>query len=210
MSKRCLCASSDPSRGVLPCLHRHLSASGERVSVRLHLLFTLWSLLLVLLSGQSDTSYWMSYKPSDETRWFDSTILSFHLFPLSFSAQNEVVNCQRRPCPVQCSHPVPSETCCPVCDSCLYEGVVHPHGQTFTPASNLCQRCTCVRGTVTCVPITCPPTPCAQPVTKPGQCCPECTGTPWTVCVNIVWRPTCFYRLPYVKHRDEQICGSNI
>ncbi|XP_070763397.1 kielin/chordin-like protein [Enoplosus armatus] len=93
----------------------------------------------------------------------------------SCSCLNEVVNCQRRPCPVQCSHPVPSDTCCPVCDSCLYEGVVHSHSHTFTPSSNPCQRCTCVRGTVTCVPLVCPPTPCVRPVTKPGQCCPECT-----------------------------------
>ncbi|KAM7414471.1 hypothetical protein PAMA_019340 [Pampus argenteus] len=93
----------------------------------------------------------------------------------SCSCLNEVVNCQKRPCPVQCSHPVPSDTCCPVCDSCLYESVVHSHSHTFTPSSNPCQRCTCVRGTVTCVPLVCPATPCVQPITKPGQCCPECT-----------------------------------
>ncbi|KAF3688881.1 Kielin/chordin-like protein Cysteine-rich motor neuron 2 protein [Channa argus] len=86
---------------------------------------------------------------------------------------NELVNCQKRPCPVQCSHPVSSDACCPVCDSCLYEGVVHSHSHTFSPSSNLCQRCTCVRGTVTCVPLVCPPLPCAQPVAKPGQCCPD-------------------------------------
>ncbi|XP_075885031.1 kielin/chordin-like protein [Nelusetta ayraudi] len=93
----------------------------------------------------------------------------------SCSCLNEVVSCQRRPCPVQCSHPVLSDTCCPVCDSCLHEGVVHRHGQTFAPSSDPCRRCTCVRGSVTCVPLMCPPTPCARPVTRPGQCCPECT-----------------------------------
>lgn len=95
--------------------------------------------------------------------------------------QNEVVNCQRRPCPIQCSHPVPSDSCCPACDFCLYEGVVHSHSHTFTPFSSPCQRCTCVRGTVTCVPLVCPATPCIRPVTKPGYCCPECTG----VCLNV-------------------------
>ncbi|XP_017261029.1 kielin/chordin-like protein isoform X2 [Kryptolebias marmoratus] len=94
----------------------------------------------------------------------------------SCSCLNEVVNCQRRPCPVQCSHPVPSDNCCPVCDSCLYEGVVHSHAHIFTSLFSPCQRCTCVRGTVSCGPLVCPPTPCARPVTKPGQCCPECTG----------------------------------
>lgn len=100
------------------------------------------------------------------------------------SDQNEVVNCQKRPCPVQCSHPVPSDTCCPVCDSCLYEGIVRSHSHTFTASTNPCQRCTCVRGTVTCVPLVCPPTPCVRPVTKPGQCCPECTGTSWISFMN--------------------------
>uniref|UniRef100_A0A667Z748 VWFD domain-containing protein n=1 Tax=Myripristis murdjan TaxID=586833 RepID=A0A667Z748_9TELE len=104
----------------------------------------------------------------------------------SCSCLNEVVTCQKRPCPVQCSHPVPSDTCCPLCDSCLYDGVVHAHRHTFTLSSNPCQRCTCVRGTVTCVPVLCPPTPCAQPVTKPGQCCPECTGTSRLFDIDIV------------------------
>ncbi|XP_026167747.1 kielin/chordin-like protein isoform X2 [Mastacembelus armatus] len=94
----------------------------------------------------------------------------------SCSCLNEVVNCQKRPCPVQCSHPVPSEACCPICDSCLYDGVVHSDRHTFTPSSKPCQRCTCIKGTITCVSLVCPPTPCARPVTKQGQCCPECTG----------------------------------
>ncbi|XP_011474483.1 kielin/chordin-like protein isoform X3 [Oryzias latipes] len=91
------------------------------------------------------------------------------------SCMNEVVTCQRRPCPVQCSHPVPSDSCCPHCDSCLYEGVIHAHTHTFTPSFDPCWRCTCVRGTVSCVPRDCPPTVCAHPVVRPGHCCPECS-----------------------------------
>ncbi|CAK6951146.1 kielin/chordin-like protein [Scomber scombrus] len=120
----------------------------------------------------------------------------------SCSCLNEVVNCQRRPCPIQCSHPVPSDSCCPVCDSCLYEGVIHSHSHTFTRSSNPCQRCTCVRGTVTCVPLVCPPIPCARPVPKPGQCCPECKvcmsdgqeyndGQTWTLRSNHCSTCTC-------------------
>ncbi|XP_056138469.1 kielin/chordin-like protein [Lampris incognitus] len=115
---------------------------------------------------------------------------------------NEVVTCQKRPCPVQCTHPVPSDACCPICDSCLYEGVAHTDRHTFTPSSNPCQRCTCVGGTVTCVPILCPPTPCARPITKPGQCCPQCTvcmlegqeysdGQKWTLSSNHCSTCTC-------------------
>uniref|UniRef100_A0A3B3VJK7 VWFC domain-containing protein n=1 Tax=Poecilia latipinna TaxID=48699 RepID=A0A3B3VJK7_9TELE len=90
---------------------------------------------------------------------------------------NEVVTCQRRPCPLHCLHPMPFDTCCPVCDDCFYEGVVHTQGHTFASVSSPCERCTCVRGTVSCVPVVCPPTPCDQPVTEPGQCCPECTDS---------------------------------
>ncbi|KAM6960594.1 kielin/chordin-like protein [Aplochiton taeniatus] len=93
----------------------------------------------------------------------------------SCTCLNEVVTCQRRPCPLQCSHPVPSEACCPACDACLYDGLVHTHRHAFAPPSNPCQRCTCVRGTVTCVPLVCPPTACARPVTQPGECCPQCS-----------------------------------
>ncbi|XP_053741751.1 kielin/chordin-like protein [Synchiropus splendidus] len=120
----------------------------------------------------------------------------------SCSCLNEVVNCQKRPCPVQCSHPAHSDTCCPVCDTCLYEGTTQGHGQTFTPSSNLCQRCTCVRGTVTCVPLVCPPALCSRPIKKPDKCCPECTacmlngreyseGQTWTLSSNHCSTCTC-------------------
>ncbi|XP_056455381.1 kielin/chordin-like protein [Gadus chalcogrammus] len=92
----------------------------------------------------------------------------------SCTCLNAEVSCQRRPCPLQCSHPVPSESCCPACDSCLYQGGVHAHRHTFGSSSDPCQRCTCVQGTVTCVRALCPPAPCPRPVTLPGQCCPRC------------------------------------
>lgn len=125
-----------------------------------------------------------------------SQIVSLTLTALRSSflrPQNEVVNCQKRPCPVQCSHPVPSDTCCPACDSCLYQGVVHAHGHTFTLSSNPCKHCTCARGTVACMPVVCPQTPCLQPVTKPGECCPVCRGTSALLCnlqivrMNVEW-----------------------
>ncbi|XP_041854067.1 kielin/chordin-like protein isoform X3 [Melanotaenia boesemani] len=98
---------------------------------------------------------------------------------------NEVVTCNRRPCLVQCSHPVPSDTCCPVCDSCFFDGVVYSHAQIFTSSSDPCQRCTCVRGTVSCIPLRgevqcaspeCPKLPCVHQVTDLGACCPRCRG----------------------------------
>ncbi|XP_061107394.1 kielin/chordin-like protein [Conger conger] len=92
----------------------------------------------------------------------------------SCTCLNEAVTCHRKPCPQQCSHPVPSGGCCPACDGCLYEGVQYTSTQTFTPAANPCQRCSCVRGSVACTPQVCPPTPCLNPVTPPNQCCAKC------------------------------------
>ncbi|KAL0968355.1 hypothetical protein UPYG_G00265780 [Umbra pygmaea] len=93
---------------------------------------------------------------------------------------NEVVTCHKKQCPVQCSHPLPSQLsngCCPLCESCLYEGVVYSDRETFTPRpelANPCQQCSCVRGSVACVPLLCPLTSCPRPITQPGECCPTC------------------------------------
>ncbi|KAK7892159.1 hypothetical protein WMY93_024122 [Mugilogobius chulae] len=84
------------------------------------------------------------------------------------SCLNEVVSCEKRACPVQCSHPVPSDSCCPACDSCMYEGALYPQGETFSP-SEPCQRCTCVWGSVTCSPLLCPKLACSKPSPSPDN-----------------------------------------
>uniref|UniRef100_A0ACB8FLC1 Uncharacterized protein n=1 Tax=Sphaerodactylus townsendi TaxID=933632 RepID=A0ACB8FLC1_9SAUR len=88
----------------------------------------------------------------------------------------EVVTCQPKSCPQQCSHPVSpiAPACCPTCDSCLYEGQKHANRQTFVPPSEPCQRCSCLHGNVACTPLICPPAPCASPLHRPGHCCPQC------------------------------------
>uniref|UniRef100_A0A3Q2DST2 VWFC domain-containing protein n=1 Tax=Cyprinodon variegatus TaxID=28743 RepID=A0A3Q2DST2_CYPVA len=112
--------------------------------------------------------------------------------------QHGSVRCERKRCPDSncnhpCLHPVPSGTCCPECDSCLYEGVVHSNGHTFTSLSNPCERCTCFRGTVSCGPLNCPLTRCERPVLEPGECCPHCTDS----------RESCLYQGTMYKS-DEQ------
>ncbi|RXM30472.1 Kielin/chordin-like protein [Acipenser ruthenus] len=87
---------------------------------------------------------------------------------------NEVVTCHKTPCPQQCSHPVPSPACCPSCDRCFYEGFEFSNRQTFHSPSDPCQRCNCLHGNVVCTTVVCPQTTCNNPLTKPGQCCPEC------------------------------------
>uniref|UniRef100_A0A3B3D713 Uncharacterized protein n=1 Tax=Oryzias melastigma TaxID=30732 RepID=A0A3B3D713_ORYME len=90
------------------------------------------------------------------------------------------VVCSRLRCNSDCTHPYKPPGCCPDCDSCLYEGVIHAHAHTFTPSYDLCRRCTCVRGTISCVPLACPPTTHATLLflhfTDPGSCCPRCRG----------------------------------
>ncbi|KAM6437201.1 kielin/chordin-like protein [Liasis olivaceus] len=90
----------------------------------------------------------------------------------------ETVTCQPKPCPQQCTHPMPpaGDACCPLCDGCLYEGQKYANRQAFTPPSDPCQRCSCLRGNVLCAPVGCPPAPCASPSRRPGQCCPQCPG----------------------------------
>ncbi|XP_041113770.1 kielin/chordin-like protein isoform X2 [Polyodon spathula] len=87
---------------------------------------------------------------------------------------NEVVTCHKTPCPQQCSHPVPSSACCPSCDRCFYKGFEFSNRQTFHSPSDPCQRCSCLHGNVVCTTVVCPQTTCNNPLTKPGQCCPEC------------------------------------
>eukprot|EP00079_Xenopus_tropicalis_P008629 XP_002931908.2 PREDICTED: kielin/chordin-like protein isoform X1 [Xenopus tropicalis] len=90
--------------------------------------------------------------------------------------QNEMVTCQRVRCSQECSHPVPSpaSSCCPVCDRCFYENQEYANHETFTSTSDPCQRCVCLDGTVTCTHVVCPYVSCANPITKPEQCCREC------------------------------------
>ncbi|XP_069085493.1 kielin/chordin-like protein [Pleurodeles waltl] len=87
---------------------------------------------------------------------------------------SEVVTCLRNPCAQQCTHAVPSSFCCPTCDSCFFQGQEYANRQTFTSPSDACQRCSCLSGNVLCTTLVCPQTTCASPITKPGQCCPEC------------------------------------
>ncbi|XP_078275752.1 kielin/chordin-like protein isoform X1 [Rhinoraja longicauda] len=86
----------------------------------------------------------------------------------------EVVSCWQKPCSEQCTHPVPSTSCCPVCNHCSFEGLEYKNRDTFFLPSDPCKRCSCRNGNVLCVEVVCPQVTCPEVVTKPGQCCPEC------------------------------------
>ncbi|MBN3291265.1 KCP protein, partial [Polypterus senegalus] len=92
------------------------------------------------------------------------------------TCMNEVVTCQKKPCREQCTHPVPSSSCCPVCDQCFLDGTEFGNRQAFLSPSDSCQRCNCLNGNVVCTGVICPQTTCTSPRTIPGQCCPECLG----------------------------------
>ncbi|KAL1257116.1 hypothetical protein QQF64_012661 [Cirrhinus molitorella] len=90
------------------------------------------------------------------------------------TCQNGAVSCERRQCPQQCTHPGSTQDCCPVCDRCLFEGQIYGNTQTFYAPSDPCKRCVCQSGSVRCTPVTCPAVFCRNPITPPGQCCPQC------------------------------------
>uniref|UniRef100_A0ABM5GLJ4 Kielin/chordin-like protein isoform X1 n=1 Tax=Pogona vitticeps TaxID=103695 RepID=A0ABM5GLJ4_9SAUR len=88
----------------------------------------------------------------------------------------EVVTCQPKPCPVQCTHPLPPmpPACCPSCEGCLFGSQRYANRQAFTSPADPCSHCTCLRGNVLCTPVVCPRAPCASPIRRPGQCCSQC------------------------------------
>ncbi|KAM9650369.1 kielin/chordin-like protein [Trichechus inunguis] len=88
---------------------------------------------------------------------------------------DRVVTCTQKPCPGgPCLEP---GACCPHCEpGCEYEGKLYEEGANFLSSSNPCLQCSCLRSLVRCVPVKCPPSPCPEPVLRPGHCCPTCQG----------------------------------
>ncbi|XP_039716699.1 kielin/chordin-like protein isoform X8 [Pteropus medius] len=95
------------------------------------------------------------------------------------TCQAGTVRCQGPSCSeLNCleSYTPPGE-CCPVCrPGCEYEGQLYEEGTNFLSSSNPCLQCSCLRSLVHCVPMKCPPSPCPEPVLRPGHCCPICQG----------------------------------
>uniref|UniRef100_A0A452TLD9 Kielin cysteine rich BMP regulator n=1 Tax=Ursus maritimus TaxID=29073 RepID=A0A452TLD9_URSMA len=93
--------------------------------------------------------------------------------------QAGTVRCQGPSCSeLNCleSYTPPGE-CCPVCrPGCEYEGQSYEEGANFLSSSNPCLQCSCLSSLVRCVPMKCPPSPCPEPVLRPGRCCPTCRG----------------------------------
>uniref|UniRef100_A0A8B9HBU1 Si:dkey-266m15.6 n=1 Tax=Astyanax mexicanus TaxID=7994 RepID=A0A8B9HBU1_ASTMX len=92
---------------------------------------------------------------------------------------NGHVTCSRKPCYNSgCSHPVtlPGQ-CCPVCDDCLFQGVVHTDGETFPGPNSACEECRCSRGEVRCQTKSCPRVQCSYPIVDLCGCevCDGCS-----------------------------------
>uniref|UniRef100_A0A8C2VDV9 Kielin cysteine rich BMP regulator n=1 Tax=Chinchilla lanigera TaxID=34839 RepID=A0A8C2VDV9_CHILA len=60
---------------------------------------------------------------------------------------------------------------------CEHEGRLYEEGAGFLSISNPCLQCSCLRSLVRCVPVKCPPSPCPEPVLRPGHCCPACQAS---------------------------------
>nr|XP_060489067.1 kielin/chordin-like protein isoform X8 [Panthera onca] len=95
------------------------------------------------------------------------------------TCQAGTVRCQGPSCAeLNCleSYTPPGE-CCPVCrPGCEYEGRPYEEGANFLSSADPCLQCSCLRSLVRCAPIKCPPSPCPEPVLRPGHCCPTCQG----------------------------------
>ena len=84
------------------------------------------------------------------------------------------VTCKSTTCPlVSCSHPTQGK-CCQTCDDgCEMDGWVYHQNERFNHPHDICQDCTCDRGSVRCVAQTCRAS-CSHPRSVAGQCCPVC------------------------------------
>ncbi|XP_077999976.1 kielin/chordin-like protein [Glandiceps talaboti] len=90
---------------------------------------------------------------------------------------NGNIECIDRRCQqVTCSSPAMDDCNCPICEDCIYLNDKHKNGDTFFEPNDPCKTCQCVRGDVTCQTIPCPPITCRNPVTRLGECCPQCLG----------------------------------
>ncbi|KAG8188974.1 hypothetical protein JTE90_010063 [Oedothorax gibbosus] len=95
------------------------------------------------------------------------------------SCQAGFVSCSSANCEASCDHPiiVPG-SCCPICDGCVKDTILHSNGESFIDPQNPCLNCTCRRGSILCTTVECAPMkPCMKNalVTLPGQCCPTCS-----------------------------------
>ncbi|XP_069167088.1 kielin/chordin-like protein [Procambarus clarkii] len=57
---------------------------------------------------------------------------------------------------------------------CSYAGRSLDNHAVFPDPLDPCRSCRCDEGTVSCVPVACPPAYCSRPVTPVGACCPIC------------------------------------
>ncbi|XP_075423113.1 von Willebrand factor C and EGF domain-containing protein isoform X3 [Ascaphus truei] len=89
------------------------------------------------------------------------------------SCQEGHVSCERRICSPNCSHPVlHPQSCCPLCNGCLYEGLSRAEGELFPITPDNCTICICLAGNVTCIPPSCPPVTCNEAFMS--ECCLRC------------------------------------
>ncbi|XP_043915644.1 von Willebrand factor C and EGF domain-containing protein [Protopterus annectens] len=86
------------------------------------------------------------------------------------------IACERTDCIEICQNPIqiPGQ-CCPDCSAgCAYDGSIYQNNQTFPSASDPCQMCICLLGSVACSPVECN-VPCTYPFSSEAECCPSCT-----------------------------------
>ncbi|KAM7245106.1 hypothetical protein CapIbe_003632 [Capra ibex] len=104
---------------------------------------------------------------------------------------NGSVQCEPPPCPpTPCRHPGRTlGECCPVCDSCEYQGHQYQNQETFQlQESGRCVRCSCQAGEVSCEERECPGMPCTLPDSGP-QLCSVCVLDGEEFAEGVQWEP---------------------
>nr|XP_039252430.1 BMP-binding endothelial regulator protein-like [Styela clava] len=83
-------------------------------------------------------------------------------------------------CHTTCKDPLPPSPgqCCPSCQGCLYQGAAYREGETFQLPQDMCARCTCTNGTISCSKDPCPVLACKREdySMREDGCCLECVG----------------------------------
>ncbi|XP_031418057.1 kielin/chordin-like protein [Clupea harengus] len=90
-----------------------------------------------------------------------------------------VVDCKTHQCPTPtCHNPLPASCCQNNCNGCSYAGKEYPNGAEFPHPTDKCRTCHCINGNVRCLMKRCPALHCIEPVSVPGECCPQCPAPP--------------------------------
>lgn len=126
----------------------------------------------------------------------------------SITCKSSVVTVSPTKCHVPCDNPVHVEGhCCPVCPAekktkkgaCRYDNQLVANGDQVALKGDICTKCTCVSGQLSCAKRSCPVLNCPESkiIKDENDCCPRCTGSNKE---NYPSNGDCIFRGEHVKN----------